>query len=58
MKSMGFFGVPLSTSISNSKSQWKITSAKTGRMINDSDLSRIKVWITLPGKEPRASEIV
>lgn len=58
MKSMGFFGVPLSTCISNSKGQWKITSTKTGRMINDSDLSRIKVWITLPGREPGASEIV
>lgn len=55
---MGFFGVPLSTSISNSKGQWKITSAQNGRMINDSALSRIKVWITLPGREPRAAEIV
>lgn len=52
MTSMGFFWVSLSTSISNSKGQRKTTSAKMRKMINDSDLSRIKVWVTLPGRKP------
>ena len=36
----------------------KLEQPHPGRMTNGTDLSKMKVWVTPPGKEPRPTEVL